>query len=406
MKFATILQAIEEIKQGRMLILLDNPNRENEADFYIPADKVTSQIITAMIRKGGGLVCCAITQQQAHRLSLPLMVDISENSEKTRVNFTVSVNAKKGVTSGVSSFDRFTTIKVLIDPKSIPDDLIRPGHVFGLVANPGGVLNRAGHTEAAVDLARLANLNPTGVLCEILSDDGKVANLNFLEKLSKKLNLKIALIDDLIKYLKEDPLPKLGQREDIIKTAKANLPTKNGLFNIHIYKSFNDNSEHVALSLGNNKEPVLTRIHSQCLTGDTFSSIKCDCGQQLQKSMRLIKKNGGVIIYLNQEGRGIGLTNKVRAYALQDKGLDTVEANRALHLPIDNRDYMVAASILSDLGISKVSLLTNNPEKLGQLEKYGIKIVKRIPLEIKPHAINKRYLLVKKEKLGHKLKFV
>ncbi len=404
MKFATIPQAIEDIKKGRMLILLDNPNRENEADFYIPADKATPQIITAMIRKGGGLVCTSITQKQAQRLSLPLMVDILDNREKTGVNFTVSVNAKKGVTTGVSSFDRVRTIKILSAPNSTPDDLVKPGHVFGLVANAGGVLKRAGHTEAAVDLARLANLNPSGVLCEILSDDGKVANPYDLEKLSKEMNLKIVSIDGLIKYLKENPLPIAEEESGVVKVAASTLPTKYGLFKILIYKSLIDNREHAALTMGKIGKAILVRIHSQCLTGDTYFSLRCDCGEQLQQSLKKIGKNGnGAIIYLNQEGRGIGLTNKIKSYALQDRGLDTVEANKALGFSSDLRDYKVAADILKDLGILDISLLSNNPDKRSQLSKFGIHVSERVPLEIKPNRINLKYLKTKKQKLNHQL---
>lgn len=407
MNFATIPQALEDIKKGGTLILLDNPKRENEADFYIPADKVTPQILTAMIRKGGGLICCAITQKQAHRLFLPLMVDSSDNKEKTSVNFTVSVNAKKGVTTGVSSFDRVRTIKILSNPKSLPSDLVKPGHVLGLVANAQGVLKRAGHTEAAVDLARLANLNPAGVLCEILSDNGKVANLDELEKLSKKMNLKIVSIDDLIKYLKQNPLPPIDEGPSVVKVANSTLPTKYGLFKILIYKSLIDDREHAVLILGKVGKSTLTRIHSQCLTGDTFSSLRCDCGEQLRQSLKKIgKKGNGVIIYLNQEGRGIGLTNKIKSYALQDSGLDTVEANKALGFPSDLRDYKVAADILKDLRVLDINLLSNNPDKKSQLSKFGINVLERFPLEVKPNKINLKYLKTKKQKLNHQLKLV
>ncbi|MBI2018004.1 GTP cyclohydrolase II [Candidatus Daviesbacteria bacterium] len=405
--FSSIPNAIKDIQRGKMLILLDNPGRENEADFYIPVDKMTPEILTTMIRMGGGLVCTAITQKQAHNLALPLMVDRLENTEKTGVNFTVSVNAKKGITTGVSVYDRVKTIQILGNPKSRPKDITKPGHVLGLVAQNGGVLKRAGHTEAAVDLARLTNLNPAGVLCEILSDNGKVANYSDLEKLSKELDLKIISIDDLIKYLKQNPLPPADEEPTVVKAAASTLPTKYGLFKISIYKSLIDNREHAVLTLGEIGKFTLTRIHSQCLTGDTYLSLRCDCGDQLQQSLKKISKNGnGILIYLNQEGRGIGLTNKIKAYQLQDSGLDTVEANKVLGFPSDLRDYKVAADILKDLGISDIKLLSNNPDKKNQLSRFGINVLKRVPLEVKPNKINLKYLKAKKSKLNHQLELV
>ena len=405
--FATIPQAIEDIKQGKILIIIDNPDRENEGDFYVPVDKATPESILTMIRLGGGLICAAITKQQAVNLQLPLMIDPLENNEKTKVKFTVSVNAKIGITTGVSAFDRLKTIKTLADPKSSPSDLSRPGHVFGLVAENGGVLEREGHTEAAVDLARLSGFTPTGVLCEIVGSDGNMAKLPELIKLSQRLKLKIISIKDLIRYLKKSPLDKLEDNKEIIKTAASTLPTKYGNFKLIIYKSVVDKKEHIALVKGKITNAIFLRIHSQCLTGDTLSSLRCDCGEQLRKSMKLINKFGsGVILYLNQEGRGIGLTNKIKAYALQDKGHDTVEANESLGFPIDARQYKIAVNILKDLGISKVNLLTNNPDKAKQLTGFGIEIVKTTSLEIKPNKVNKRYLTTKKRKLAHNLRFV
>ena len=405
--FATIPQAIEEIKKGKMLIMVDNPNRENEGDFYIPTDKLTSESILTMIKFGGGLICTAITKQQAFNLQLPLMIDPLENSEKTKVNFTVSVSAKEGITTGVSAFDRLKTIKALADPKSSPSDLSRPGHVFGLVAENGGVLERDGHTEAAVDLARLTDLTPSGALCEIVGSDGNMAKLPELIKLSQRLKIKIISIKDLIRYLQKSPLDKLEDNKEIIKTATSTLPTKYGNFQLIIYKSLIDKREQIALVKGKITDTIFLRIHSQCLTGDTLSSLRCDCGEQLHKSMKLINKFGsGVILYLNQEGRGIGLTNKIKAYALQDKGHDTVEANESLGFPIDARQYKIAVNILKDLGISKVNLLTNNPDKAKQLTGFGIEIVKTTSLEIKPNKVNKRYLTTKKRKLAHNLRFV
>lgn len=406
MNFVNIDEAINDIKKGKMLILLDK-KREKEADLFIPADKITPQIVNTMIKKGGGLVCVAITEKQAHKLSLPLMVALFENEERTGVNFTVSVNSKEGITTGVSAYDRYKTIKIMANPESKPTDLIRPGHVFGLVGKNGGVLERAGHTEAAIDLARLAGLNPAGVLCEILADDGKMADLPFLIKLAKELNIKIVQIEDLIRYLKDNPMPVIGEGCCITETAIAKLPTKYGLFDIIIYKSLTDGKEHAVLTLGKLKEPVLVRIHSQCLTGDTFTSLRCDCGDQLRKSMKIINQKGsGIILYLNQEGRGIGLTNKIRAYALQDKGYDTVEANEALGFPSDARSYKIARDILNDLGVSSIYLLTNNPDKKDQLQKFGIGINKRVTLEIKPNKVDLDYLKVKKSKMQHELKLV
>ncbi len=405
--FTNIPQAIEDVRQGKMLIIVDNPHRENEGDFYIPVDKATPDSILTMIKLGGGLICTAITKQQAVSLQLPLMVDPLENSEKTKVNFTVSVSAKKGITTGISAFDRLKTIKILADPKSFPSDLSRPGHVFGLVAKNGGVLERDGHTEAAVDLARLAGFTPAGVLCEIVGKDGDMAKLPELIKISKKLGIKIISIKDLIKFLKKNPLGKLEDNKEIIKTATSILPTKYGKFQLTVYKSVIDNREHVALVKGEMKDTLLLRIHSQCITGDTLLSLRCDCGEQLRQSMKLINKFGsGVILYLNQEGRGIGLTNKIKAYALQDKGYDTVEANESLGFPIDARRYKIAVDILKDLGISKVNLLTNNPDKEKQLQNFNIEIIKTTPLEIKANKINKNYLATKKQKLAHRLTFV
>ncbi|MEK7583440.1 MAG: GTP cyclohydrolase II [Patescibacteria group bacterium] len=405
--FSTIPEVLDEIKKGRLIIVVDDPKRENEGDFYIPADKINSQHIVTMVQKGGGLVCAAITQAQAHRVSLPLMIDPLSNTEKTKVNFTISVNAKKGITTGVSAFDRAKTIRVLSDPKSRASDLTKPGHVFGLVAKPGGVLERDGHTEAAVDLARLAHLTPAGVLCEILREDGRMARRNDLIRISQTLNIKLVSIRDLKKFLKSHPLPPCPHQSELIKVATATLPTRYGPFQISVYTSTFDNREHAVLFMGDMQQPVLTRIHSQCLTGDTLLSQRCDCRQQLHQSMRLIgKATSGVILYLNQEGRGIGLANKIKAYALQDVGHDTVEANHALGLPADARNYQVAADILKDLGIEKVRLLTNNPDKEKQLATFGIHITKRIPIESQPNGVNSKYLITKKHKLGHRLTVV
>lgn len=402
--FSTIPEALDQIQKGRMSIIVDSPKRENEGDLYIPADKVNPQHIITMIQKGGGLVCVAMTQAQAHRLSLPLMIDALSNTEKTKVNFTISVNAKNGITTGVSAFDRTKTIKVLASPNSKPSDRTQPGHVFGLVAKRGGVIERDGHTEAAVDLARLANLTPAGVLCEIVGADGEMAKLKDLIKLSRELNIPMVSINDLIQYVQRNPLPPLPCTFEVIKVATSTLPTLYGTFQISVYRSIIDNREHTVLFKGNVRQPLLTRIHSQCFTGDTLLSLRCDCRQQLHQSLDLISKAGsGVVLYLNQEGRGIGLVNKIKAYSLQDLGHDTVEANHTLGLPADARNYQVAADILKDLGIEKIRLLTNNPDKEKQLATFGIHVTKCIPIESQPNGVNTKYLMTKKRKLGHRL---
>lgn len=406
--FSSIPQALKDIQKGKLIIVLDDPTRENEGDFFIPAEKITPKHIMTMITYGGGLVCAAITPEQAQRLGLPLMRKPQENAEKTKVNFTYSVNAKRGITTGVSAFDRVKTIKILADKKSKPQDIVMPGHVFGLVAKQDGVLERSGHTEAAVDLSQLAGCSPAGVLCEIVGKNGKMAKQKELLALAKKLGIKIITIADLISYIRDNPLPKRTHVAMLVKTATAKLPTGKGLFTIHIYRSMLDNLEHAVLVMGDiKKQPVLTRIHSQCFTGDTLLSLKCDCGEQLQKSMEMIADQGsGVIIYLHQEGRGIGLSQKIQAYALQEKGLDTVEANHALGLPTDARDYKIAAEILCDLEIKEILLLTNNPDKLTQMKKNKITVVGRKSLETVPHKTNRNYLMVKKQKLGHHLQHV
>lgn len=405
--FSPIPEALADIKKGKMIIIIDDPKRENEGDFFVPAEKITPEHILTMIRYGGGLVCTAMTQEQAQRLHLPLMVNAEENTEKTKVNFTYSVNAKKGITTGVSAFDRAKTIQILANPKSKPTDIVMPGHVPGLVAKQKGLLERKGHTEAAVNLAQLAGFLPAGVLCEIVGKDGQMAKQDELFALAQKLDIKIITIHDLATYLKSHPLPKKETVPSVKKTATSMLPTKYGTFQINVYKSILDNREDVVLVKGElKKEPVLTRIHSKCFTGDTFFSLKCDCGEQLSTSMQMIGEKGGVLVYLDQEGRGIGLSQKILAYALQEKGFDTVEANHELGLPTDSRDYLVAAEILRDLKIKKITLLTNNPDKIEQMEKNGITVVERIAVETVPNKTNRSYLVVKKQKLGHTLRNV
>lgn len=401
-KFTPINLAIEHIKQGKPLIIVDDETRENEGDLFIPSDKATPEIIHQMIKHAGGLVCCSITRTQASRLNLPLMIAREKNTEKTGVNFTVSVNAADGTTTGVSAFDRAKTISVMSNPESIPADLERPGHVFGLISRDGGVLERDGQTEASVDLARLADFNPSGVICEIVGKSGEMAQYDELKLISRQLDAPIVSVADLKTYLGKNPLKNL-QQPDAILVAESKLPTSFGEFNIAIFKNIIDNTEHSVLSMGNIGDEAVVRMHSMCLTGDTFGSQRCDCQKQLHDSMARIAENGsGILLYLNQEGRGIGLENKIKAYALQDKGYDTVEANCKLGLPIDARDYKVAADILKSMGIKKVSLLTNNPDKIDQLQKHGI-IVSSMSHETEPNSHNSNYLKVKKQKLGHKL---
>lgn len=392
--FCGVEQGIEEIKKGKMLILIDHQDRENEGDFFIPAQLATTGKINFMITYGKGLVCVPITADQAKKLGLSQMVSLEDNQEYTRCNFTISVDAKKGIKTGISAHDRAKTIKVLSDPDSTHKELVKPGHVFPLIADEGGSLSRNGHTEAAVELSRLSGMTPVGVICEIINKEGKMASMSELTKLAEIHQLKILAIENLI---------------DLQKVASSLLPTKYGIFKLDIFQQPVGKNTQVVLSLGRLKknQPVLTRMHSQCLTGESFLSLKCDCGQQLHQAMKMIAKQGsGVIIYLDQEGRGIGLIDKIKAYSLQEKGLDTVEANEKLGFESDERDYQIAAELLIYLGISKVSLMTNNPDKVRQLKSYGIKVVKQVPLEIIPNGVNRDYLETKKKKMKHKLELV
>src|SRR3989338_8925606 len=385
--FASIPEAINDVRKGKMLIIVDHPRRENEGDLYIAADAATPAALTTMIKHAGGILCASITEGQARRLGLPLMVPVRENKEKTGVNFTVSVSAARGITTGVSAHSR-------------AKDIVKPGHVFGLVARQGGVLEREGHTEAAVDLSRLAGRAPAGVLCEIVGSSGRMAKREEVFRLSKRLGIQIVAISDLIAYLREHPLPRPSHGPSVVRIASSKLPTAHGTFAITAYRSVPDGREHAALVLGKPRKNMLVRVHSSCLTGDALFSLRCDCGEQLEESMRRIGKAGaGVIVYASQEGRGIGLCNKIRAYALQDTGLDTVEANLALGFSADHRTYEAAADILKDLGIREVHLLTNNPVKEQELGTFGIAVTKRVPLEMKPHTANRAYLKIKKQKL-------
>lgn len=390
-----ISSALKELKAGKMIIVIDDEDRENEGDLIMAADFVTPDAINFMAKEGRGLICVPIEEELAYRLNFHPMVTNADGN----CNFTVSVDAKDGITTGISAAERANTIKKITESKSTANDFIRPGHIFPLMAKQGGVLVRAGHTEASVDLMKQANLSPIGVICEIMNDNGTMARLPDLKKFAKKHNLQIITIKDLINYRSKN-------EKLITKEAESNLSTGYGKFKLHVYKSKIDLKEHVALTLGNIKKGnTLVRVHSECLTGDIFGSKHCDCGEQLDKSLEIIAKNGsGVLLYMKQEGRGIGLANKIKAYKLQEQGLDTVEANHQLGFKGDLRDYGIGAQILADLGVKEIELLTNNPKKVIGLEGYGLNISKRVPIEIKPNKVNLKYLEVKKNKMGHLLK--
>src|SRR5437763_11125400 len=396
-QFDTIDDVVSDIAKGKLVIVTDDADRENEGDLVMAAEKATAKTINFMATHGRGLICVPIANERAEQLGLQRMV--AQNREMYRTDFTVSVDAARGVTTGISAHDRAATIQTIADPKSLPEDLVQPGHVFPLRAKDGGVLRRAGHTEATVDLARMAGLQPAGVLCEILHDDGTMARLPELMEFRKKHGLRICTIQSLIAYRRKRE--KLVELEQVVK-----LPTDYGDFDLHLYRSLVDGVHHLALVKGkiDKNKPTLVRVHSECLTGDVFGSRRCDCGNQLHAALRQIAEEGnGVLVYMRQEGRGIGLAAKIHAYKLQEEGLDTVEANAKLGLPPDLRDYGIGAQILFDLGVRQFRFLTNNPKKVVGLEGYGLEMVEQVPIRTEANPSKEKYIAAKKIKLGHLL---
>jgi 3,4-dihydroxy 2-butanone 4-phosphate synthase/GTP cyclohydrolase II len=393
--FDSIDSVVADLQKGKMVIVVDDADRENEGDLIMAAERVSPEAINFMAKHGRGLICVPTTSDRLKQLGVEQMV--MQNRETFKTDFQVTVDAAKGITTGISAADRARTIQVMADPTAVPEDLVQPGHVFPLRARPGGVLQRAGHTEAAVDLVRLAGCRPIGVICEILSEDGAMARLPDLMKFARKHRLKLCTIEELIKYRRARE--KLVQPVEVVK-----LPTDYGDFDLHLYRSTTDGQHHLALVKGAvaGKANVLVRVHSECLTGDVFGSRRCDCGPQLHQAMRQVAEEGrGVIVYMRQEGRGIGLVNKIKAYKLQERGYDTVEANLKLGYKMDLREYGLGAQILVDLGLKTIRLLTNNPKKVVGLDGYGLEIVEQVPIRVKPNPHNERYLQTKREKLGH-----
>lgn len=394
--FDSIESALEDLKQGKMIVVVDDEDRENEGDIIIPAQHVTPEVINFMAKEARGLICIALTAERCQELALTMMV--GDNTSHHTTAFTVSVDYKlKGCTTGISAYDRATTIQALIDPTSKPEDFGRPGHIFPLKAMQGGVIRRAGHTEAAVDLARFAGCQPAGVLVEVMNEDGTMARLPQLEIFAQKHGFKLISIKDLIAY-------RLATETQIRREITIDLPTRFGNFQLTAYTQLSDNKEHLVIHKGtwDKDEPILVRVHSSCMTGDIFGSCRCDCGEQLAESLRKIEELGkGMVIYMQQEGRGIGLINKLKAYQLQEQGLDTVEANLQLGFNMDERDYGIGAQILRDMQVTKMRLMTNNPTKKAGLLGYNLAIVEIVPLEVKPNEYNKRYLETKRDKMGH-----
>jgi len=395
--FDRIESVVNDIRRGKLVVVVDDASRENEGDLILAAEKATPKNISFMVRYTSGVICVPMAGDDLDRLELPLMTQ--QNMERMRTAYTISVDAARGVSTGISAADRAHTIQLLADPKTRHDDLVRPGHIFPLRYREGGVLRRAGHTEAAIDLARLAGLRPAGVLAEIVNDDGTMSRLPELLKFARKHKLKICSVADLIEYRRTRE--KLVEREEVVK-----MPTDYGDFDLHLYRSKVDGQHHLALVRGEiaSRKNVLVRVHSECLTGDVFGSRRCDCGPQLHQAMRQVAEAGcGVILYMRQEGRGIGLAPKIKAYKLQEQGYDTVEANAKLGYGMDLREYGIGAQILVDLGLKTIRLLTNNPKKVVGLEGYGLKIVQQVPIKVKPNPHNEKYLKTKREKLGHLL---
>ncbi|HET7874988.1 MAG TPA: bifunctional 3,4-dihydroxy-2-butanone-4-phosphate synthase/GTP cyclohydrolase II [Methylomirabilota bacterium] len=396
-KIATIEEGVEEIRAGRLLIVVDDEDRENEGDLVMAADRVTPEAVNFMARFGRGLICVPMLGERLDDLQISMMV--TDNTAPLGTAFTVSVDARRGVTTGTSAYDRAVTIRTLVDPATRPEDLTRPGHIFPLRAMPGGVLRRAGHTEAAVDLARLAGFPPAGVICEVLDEEGGMARLPELAELARQHGLKIITIKDLIEY-------RIQKEKLVRRAATTRLPTAYGDFTVIAYETTVDDRVPLALVLGEvaGETPTLVRVHSECLPGDVFGCRRCDCGPQLHKALTIIEREGrGILVYMRQEGRGIGLLNKLRAYELQDQGKDTVEANHALGFRADLRHYGIGAQILVDLGVKNLRILTNNPKKIVGIEGYGLHVVERLPLEIPATDANRQYLLTKRDKLGHLL---